>query len=370
MPTTITAAVARAHKSPLSIETLDLDDIRPNEARVRLIATGVCHTDAIVRDGVYPTPLPAVLGHEGGGIVEQVGAAVRNVRPGDHVILSAAYCNYCVRCRSGHVAYCENLLAEDFGGRRTIDGTTALKTHEGEEVSSHFFGQSSFATYANVVESALVPIPKDVPLETVAFLGCGIQTGAGAILNELRPPAGSSVAVSGAGAVGLAALMAARVAGATAIIAIDIHDSRLELARELGATHTINARSTDVTEELILITGGEGVDYILDTTAIPQVLTDLSLALAIRGTLALVGASKPGTDVHFEIGRSLVRGWTFKTIIQGSSVPQQFIPRLVKLWQQGRFAVDKLVRSYGLRDINCAFDDSASGAVVKPVIVF
>lgn len=370
MATKITAAVARAHKAPLSIETLNLDDIRPNEARVRLVATGVCHTDAIVRDGIYPTPLPAVLGHEGAGVVEQVGSAVRSVKPGDHVIMSAAYCTHCTQCRSGSVAYCENLLAEDFGGRRTTDGTTSLETPEGEQISSHFFGQSSFATHANVVESTLVPIPKDVPLESVAFLGCGVQTGAGAILNELRPPAGSSVAVSGAGAVGLAAVMAARVAGATTIVAIDVHDSRLALAKELGATHVINARSSDTAEELLSLTGGRGVNYILDTTGIPQVLANLAKALGIRGTLALVGVARPGTEVSFEIGASLVRGWTFKTIIQGSSVPQQFIPRLISLWQQGRFPVEKLTKQYSLRDINKAFNDSASGAVVKPVVVF
>lgn len=370
MPTQITAAVAREHGAPLTIETLYLDDIRPDEVRVRMVATGVCHTDAIVRDGVYPTPLPAVLGHEGAGVVEQVGAAVRSVQPGDHVVMSAAYCTHCIQCRTGHAAYCENLFAEDFGGRRTSDGTTSLTTAEGEQISSHFFGQSSFATHANVVESAVVPVPKDVPLEAIAFLGCGMQTGAGSILNELRPPAGSSVAVSGAGAVGLAAIMAARASGATTIIAIDIHDSRLELAKELGATHAINARSADTVAEIMRVTSDRGASHILDTTAVPSVLANLARALAVRGTLALVGAARPGTEAPFEIGASLVRGWTFKTIIQGSSVPQQFIPRLVSLWQQGRFPVEKLTRQYSLQDINRAFEDSASGATVKPVIVF
>lgn len=370
MSTTVTAAVARTPKAPLVIETLYLDDLRPNEARIRLVATGVCHTDAIVRDGVYPTPLPAVLGHEGAGVVEAVGTAVKTVKPGDHVVMSAAYCTHCLQCRSGQVAYCENLFAEDFGGRRTSDGTSSLKTAGGESVSSHFFGQSSFATHANVVESALIPVASNVPLEAVAFLGCGMQTGAGAILNELRPRAGSSVAVSGTGAVGLAAIMAARVAGATTIVAIDIHDSRLELAKQLGATHVVNAKSTDTAKELLRLTGEKGVNYILDTTAVPQVLAKLATALSIRGVLALVGAARPGTEVPFEIGSSLVRGWTFKTIVQGSSVPQEFIPRLVSLWQQGRFPVDKLTRAYKLADINQAFADSASGTTVKPVVVF
>lgn len=366
----ITAAVARTAKAPLQIEALELDDLRPNEARVRLVATGVCHTDAIARDQVYPVPLPAVLGHEGAGVVEAVGSAVTTVKVGDHVIMSAAYCGHCIQCRSGRVAYCENLFAEDFGGKRTSDGTTSLKTVKGEQVSSHFFGQSSFGTYANVVETSLIPVAKDVPLEAVAFLGCGMQTGAGSILNELKPAAGSSVAISGAGAVGLAAIMAAKVAGATTIVAIDVHDSRLQLAKELGATHTINARNADTTKELMAITNNQGVNNILDTTAVPSVLANLAKALSIKGTLALVGAAKPGTEAPFEIGQSLVRGWTFKTIVQGSSVPQEFIPRLVTLWQQGKFPVDKLTKTYKLADINKAFEDSASGATVKPVIVF
>lgn len=367
--TTITAAVVRQQKGRFEIEELALDAIRPNEVRVRMVATGVCHTDAIVRDGIYPVPLPAVFGHEGAGIVEAVGGNVRTVGIGDHVVLSAAYCTHCAECRAGRGAYCENLFAQDFGGRRE-DGTTSLTDPAGNLISSHFFGQSTFATYANVVESSLVPVDRSVPLEKIAFLGCGMQTGAGSILNELRPPAGSSIAVSGSGAVGLAAVMAARVAGCTKIIAIDLHDARLALAEELGATHTINARTSNSVEELLRITNGRGVDYIFDTTAIPDVLVNLAGALAVRGTLALVGAAAPGTYAPFEIGASLVKGWTFKTIIQGSSVPQVFIPRLVELWKQGRFPVDKLVKNYALADINTAFDDSASGATVKPVIIF
>jgi aryl-alcohol dehydrogenase len=367
--TTITAAVARENHAPLTLEQLELDAPRANEARIRMVATGICHTDAIVRDGVYPTPLPAVLGHEGAGVVEEVGADVTTVVRGDHVVLSAAYCTHCLECRAGRMAYCENLFAEDFGGRRH-DGSTSLTTSSGESISSHFFGQSAFATHANVVESSIIKVDPAAPLEVLAPLGCGMQTGAGSILNDLRPPAGSSIAVSGAGAVGLAAVMAARVIGCTTIVAIDLHDSRLELARELGATHTVHGGSGSTLDELMAITGGRGLDYILDTTAIPSVLSNAAQALAIRGTLALVGAGAPGTETTFETGASLVKGWTFKTIIQGSSVPQQFIPRLVALWEQGRFPFDKLVKTYKLDDINTAFEDSASGATVKPVVVF
>jgi aryl-alcohol dehydrogenase len=368
MSTTVTAAVVPGTGEPLTIQQLQLDDPRPDEVRVRMVATGVCHTDAIVRDGIYPTPLPAVLGHEGAGIVEAVGSAVTTVAPGDHVVLSAAYCGHCRKCRAGLVAYCENLMAQDFGGTRG-DGSTSLSNDQGP-VSSHFFGQSSFATYANVVETSVIKVSPEAPLATLAPLGCGLQTGAGAVLNELRPEAGSSLVVFGVGAVGSAAIMAARVAGCTTIIGVDLHDSRLELAEEIGATHTVNPATTDVAAEIAKITGGDGIDYALDTTGVPAVLRQAASALAIRGTLALVGAAKPGTDVNFEIGASLVKGWTFKTIVQGSAVPQVFIPRLVELWQQGRFPFDKLVQTYTLDDINTAFADSESGKVIKPVVVF
>jgi aryl-alcohol dehydrogenase len=368
MSTTITAAVAREAGADLVIEELELDDIRPNEVRVRMVASGVCHTDAIVRDQMYPTPLPAVLGHEGAGIVEAVGDSVTTVQPGDHVLLAAAYCGHCARCRAGQMAYCENLFAADFGGRRS-DGTTSL-SKDGEAISSHFFGQSSFATRANVVEESVVKIDPDVPLEIVAPLGCGIQTGAGTVLNELRPTLNSTLVVLGTGAVGSGAIMAGRVAGCSKVIAVDIHDARLELARELGATDVINTRTADLTAEIMRLTDGRGADYVVDTTARPELLRQAADALGLRGTLALVGAAAPGTEVTFEIGLSLVKGWTFKTVIQGSSVPQVFIPKLIELWKEGRFPIDKLMRNYLLEQINQGFEDSANGTTVKPVVVF
>ena len=364
----VTAAVARGPHQDLSLEQVSLDGLRANEVRVRMVASGVCHTDQLVRDQIYPTPLPAVLGHEGAGIVEDVGAAVTTVEPGDHVLLAAAFCGKCRRCRSGEVAYCENLFAADFGGRRP-DGSTAFSSGN-EVVSSHFFGQSSFSSYSNVVEESIVRVPSDIPLETAAPLGCGIQTGAGAILNELRPAPGSSLVVIGTGAVGAGAIMAGAVAHCAQIIAVDIHSDRLELARELGATETVNTRETDLTEEVLRLTGGLGADYVLDTTARPEVMRQGADALAHRGTFGLVGAAAPGTEASFEIGQSLVKGWTFKTIVQGGSVPQVFIPRLLWLWQQGLFPFDKLVKNYEFEDINACFRDSASGATVKPVVVF
>ncbi|GAA1001681.1 NAD(P)-dependent alcohol dehydrogenase [Subtercola frigoramans] len=364
----ITAAVVRAPGADFTVEKVELDELRHNEVRVRLVATGICHTDSLVRDAIYPTPLPAVLGHEGAGIVEGIGDSVTSVAPGDHVVLAAAYCGHCRRCRAGQMAYCENLFAADFGGAR-LDGSTSI-SKDGEAISSHFFGQSSFATYANVVEESVVKIRSDVPLEHLGPLGCGLNTGAGTVLNELKPEIGSSLAVFGTGAVGNAAIMAAKVAECAIIVAVDIHQSRLDLALELGATHTINSITEDLPTRLKEIVGDAGLDYVVDTTARPELLRQAADALGVRGTVALVGAARPGTEVAFEIGASLVKGWTFKTVVQGSSVPQVFIPQLIQLWLDGRFPFEKLVKDYSLDQINEGFADSKSGVTVKPVIIF
>ena len=364
----ITAAVTREIGEPFTIEELELDGIRHNEVRVRLVATGICHTDSLVQNGIYPTPHPAVLGHEGAGIVEEIGESVTSVVVGDHVVLAAAYCGHCKRCRAGQMAYCENLLAADFGGRR-LDGATSL-SKDGEVISSHFFGQSSFATYANVVEESVVRVDKDVPLEHLGPLGCGFNTGAGTVLNELKPTIGSTLVVFGVGAVGSAAVMAARVAECAVVVAVDVFDERLELARELGATHTINSKTEDVAQRLNEITNGNGVDYVVDTTGRPELLRIAAESLGVRGTVALVGAAKPGTEATFEIGSSLVKGWTFKTVVQGSSVPQVFIPQLIQLWRDGRFPFEKLITNYSLAEINQGFEDSKTGKTSKPVIIF
>ncbi|NIH78890.1 NAD(P)-dependent alcohol dehydrogenase [Amycolatopsis viridis] len=365
----VEAAVIASRGATPTVTRVELDAPREDEVRVRMVASGVCHTDAIIRDQVYPTPLPAVLGHEGAGVVELVGSAVTRVSVGDHVLLSANSCGQCTPCLSGSPAYCADLFARNFGGRRP-DGSTSFTDDQGQTVSSHFFGQSSFASYANVAERSLVKIDPDVDLTLVAPLGCGIQTGAGAVLNELQPALGSTFAVFGAGAVGAGAIMAAVIAGCSRIVAVDINDSRLDLARELGATDVINSRTEDVADRLDVITGGAGLDFALDTTGRPEVLRAAADALGTRGAVALVGASLPGTEVSFEIGESLNKGWSFRTIIQGSSVPQVFIPQLIGLWQQGRFPFDKIIRHYRLSDIATAFADSEQGRTVKPVLVF
>lgn len=364
----VTAAVATAPAAPFELRSLELAEPAPEEVRVRMVATGVCHTDAIVRDQVYPTPLPAVLGHEGAGVVEAVGAAVTSVRPGDHVVLSFNSCGRCGNCADGVPAYCLSLVDLNFSGRRP-DGTTTLRD-AALEVSSPFFGQSSFATHANVAQRCVVKVGSELPLDLLGPLGCGVLTGAGAVLNALRPPAGSSFAVFGSGSVGLAGMLAALVSGCTTVIAVDVLEPRRELARALGATHTVDAATEDPVERVREITGGRGTDYALEATGLPTVLRQAADSLAVRGTVGVVGAAAPGTETTFETGMSLIKGWTLRTIIEGDAVPRLFVPRLLELWQRGRFPFDRLITRYPFERINEAFRDAESGAAVKPVLTF
>src|SRR5438309_488089 len=238
----VVAAVVKAKGEPFKIEQVQLDEPRADEVLVKVVGTGVCHTDLICRDQWYPVPLPAVLGHEGSGVVEAVGSAVTKVQPGDHVVLSFVSCGECVACKEGAPAYCGGLYDLNFSGLRP-DKTTALSSG-GSPVHGHFFGQSSFATYALAYERNVVKVDRTAPLELLGPLGCGIQTGAGAVLNSLHPDAGSSIVVFGVGSVGLAAVMAAHVAGCTTIVAVDLKPSRLEAAKRVGATHVIDPSST------------------------------------------------------------------------------------------------------------------------------
>lgn len=364
----ITAAVATEPETPLELREVELEAPRPDEVRVKLVAVGVCHTDSAIRDQLYPTPLPAVLGHEGAGVVEEIGSMVRGVSPGDHVVLSLNSCGRCRHCLSGHPAYCVDAFTHNFGGRRP-DGSTAL--HDGtKELSGQFFGQSSFATHANVAERSVIPVPKDLPLASLAPLGCSIQTGAGAILNTLRPETGATLAVFGAGSVGSASLLAARLTGCTRIIAVDLLDERLATATELGATDVIHAGNEDVVRRIRKLTGGRGVDIAVETTGAPGVLRQAADAVAIRGTVGLVGAAEPGTETSLETGLSLTKGWALRTIVEGDVVPQIFIPHLVELWRQGRFPFDQLITSYPFKGINEAMADAEHGRCIKPVLLF
>ncbi|MFI6366338.1 NAD(P)-dependent alcohol dehydrogenase [Nocardia sp. NPDC050630] len=363
----ITAALTEDKGAEFTLTPLELDAPRPGEVLVRLVGSGVCHTDLIVRDQWYPVPLPAVLGHEGAGVVEAVGANVTAVAPGDHVVMTFNSCGGCRTCVSGRPAYCDQFFAYNFAGTR-IDGSTPLH-RDSADIHAVFFGQSAFATHAVATETNVVKVDRSVPLELLGPLGCGIQTGAGAVLNTLHPPAGSSLAIFGAGSVGLSAVMAAVVAGCTTIIAVDLNPQRLELARELGATHMINGGEGDTVARIQELTSGLGVDYSIETTAVPTVLRQAVDALNQGGTCGLIGAAAVGTEAAIDMS-VLLFGRTVRGIVEGDSVPRTFIPKLVELYKQGRFPFDKLIKTYPFSEINTAVADSEKGVTLKPVLTF
>lgn len=362
----IQAAVIRQKGGPFHIETLRLEEPRPDEVLVKMVATGMCHTDLVARDKVYDVPHPIVLGHEGAGVVERVGKDVQSVQPGDHVVLSYQPCTRCEPCLRGMPFYCIYTYPLCFGGAR-LDGSTATRDAQGNEIHDHFFGQSSFGTFALANDRNVVKVPKEAPLELLGPLGCGIQTGAGAVINVLPVGAGSSFAVFGAGAVGLSAVMAARVSGATTIIAADVVPSRLELAKRLGATHTVNSKDQDPVEAIREITGG-GADATLEATGIPAVLRQAIDAVGVTGTCGIVGAAPLGAEASFDVNDVMIPGKQIRGILQGESIPKLFIPKLVELHLQGRFPFDELVKFYGLDQINQAAEDSEKGVTVKPII--
>ncbi|MCH5517086.1 NAD(P)-dependent alcohol dehydrogenase [Pseudomonas syringae] len=366
-PIEITVAVLRQAGATLRLEQAELSAPRNDEVRVRVVATGVCHTDMVVRDQLFPTPLPIVLGHEGAGVVESVGSAVTTVAPGDHVVMTYMSCGLCLPCETGHPAHCSHMHPLNFGGGR-LDGSTATCSCDGNApIHDHFFGQSSFSTYVVASERNVVKVSKAAPLELLGPLGCGIQTGAGSVLKAMKVEAGASFAAFGAGAVGLAAVMAARVAGATTIIAVDVTPSRLEMALELGATHVINSRDEDPVQRIREITGG-GVNYSLECFGRAEVLRQAIDAVTTLGTCGIVGATKMGTEVAFNVNDVMIPDKRIMGIVQGDVVANAFIPTLVDLYLQGRFPFDKLCRFYSFDQINEAMADSESGITIKPIL--
>ncbi|MGV9768318.1 NAD(P)-dependent alcohol dehydrogenase [Microbacterium sp. NPDC003461] len=365
MTTSVRAAVLHGVDEPFRFEDLTLGDLQPDEVLVKIVATGLCHTDLAVQHGHIPGAFPFVLGHEGAGVVEQVGSAVHGLAVGDAVGLSYAACGRCSNCLAGREAYCLNFMPLNFGGVRE-DGTTTLSAADGSPVHGSFFGQSSFATHAIASAKNVVKLPEGTPLELAGPLGCGIQTGAGTVLNSLDVPAGASIVVAGTGAVGLSAIMGAKVAGATTIIAVDVIPERLEFAQRLGATHLINGKEEDTTARILEITGG-GASYAVDTTGVAPVIEQLIQATAFGARIALVGVPKPGSTI--DLGLVAASGKTLVGAIEGDAIPQNFIPELVALHQAGRFPFDELITTYPFEQMEQAIADTQSGATVKAVLV-
>lgn len=361
----ITAAVVFEKFAPFVIDTIELTDPRPDEVLVRVVASGMCHTDLHGRDGYFQIPYPAVFGHEGGGVVEAIGSAVTSVAPGDHVVMAFPFCGECPNCRAHMPAHCFDSRKLKSSGTRA-DGST-LMSKDGKPVYSAFFQQSSFGSFAVANERFVVKVRKDAPVDQIGAFACGVQTGAGAVFNAMKPQEGESFAVFGVGGVGLSALMAAKLHGCDPIIAVDVHEHRLALARELGATHTINhSGRNDVVAAIRSITG-YGARHTVETSAIPAVLREAIEVLMPLGTCVLLGSARPGTDASFEMP-FLQNGRTVRGVVQGWSEPQKFLPRLVDLMMEGKFPVDRLTTTYDLADINRAAEDATGGRTIKPLL--
>jgi aryl-alcohol dehydrogenase len=360
----IRAAVVREKAGPFTLEDIELEDPRPDEVLVKIVSTGLCHTDLVARMQFLPIPLPGVFGHEGAGIVEKVGSQVRKVKVGDHVATSFSSCGACAPCQTGKPNWCADFKRLNFGGRRA-DGSTTMKKN-GETIYGSFFGQSTFATHSVLSERNVIKVPSDVPLEVLSPLGCGIQTGAGGVINSLKAEPGSSIAVFGIGSVGLSAIMAAVVSGCTKIIAVDILDNRLQLAKEFGATDLINSGKVNPVEEIQKLTGG-GIQYTLECTGIPKVFRMAVDSLMMGGVCGLIGVAPAGMEAHLDM-ITLLDGRTVKGVVEGDCIPDIFIPQLIELYKQGRFPFDRLVKFYALDQINEAAEDSEKGKTLKAVL--
>lgn len=346
----ITAALVPEKGAPFRLEDLELSDPGPDELVVRIAATGVCQTDVHGRDDYFGIPFPCVFGHEGAGVVERVGSAVTRVAPGDRVVMYSPACGRCRACQRGLPGYCAESRRLKFSGKLR-DGRPPFK----QNVSGGFFQQSSFATHALATEGNVLKVPDGVPLEQAAAFPCGVNTGAGAVFNALRAQRGMSIAIFGAGSVGLAAVMAARIAGCDPIWVVDPHANRLELARELGATH-VCADKPNGTFDLSLEAAGH-----------PIALRRAVECLAPLGICCLVGSARKGTDVALEMP-FLQQGRTVRGCIQGDAPGDVFLPKLFEHWRAGRLPVERLIAYYELAEVNRAVADSLSGKAVKPVL--
>lgn len=358
----IQAALVEAPGGPFTVHEVDLEEPRPDEILVRITASGICHTDLSMRQ-IWPSGrLPMVFGHEGAGVVEAVGDAVTTVAPGDTVCLTYRSCGVCTQCATGEPAYCEHSGPLNAGGSRP-DGSSPLSYTDGSPVYGAFFGQSAFASHCLTTESNTVKIPADIPAAVAAPLGCSVQTGVGTVRTVLRPASGTTLAVFGAGSVGLSAVMAA-VAEDCAVIAIDPVASRRALAQDLGAAAAIDpATEGDVASALRDLSGG-GPHCVIDTTGKSTVVSQAITALRKRGTLALVGIGK----AQFDTMPVMTKGITIRGVTEGDAVPARTIPQLIDLYRQGRLPLEKLITEFSFTDIETAAEAALLKSAVKAVL--
>jgi len=362
----VKAAVAYEGRNQFEIDELELSEPGPNDILVRIAGAGLCHTDVKALEGSMRVPKPGVLGHEGAGVVERVGERITKVKPGDHVVLTYDSCGACPACAGGDPAYCEQTGALNFRDARENEPGFFRKGNE--RIHGHFFGQSSFANYAIARAQNTIPVRKDAPLEILGVLGCGVQTGAGAIMNSLAAKSGESVAIFGVGPVGLSAVMAAVVCGCAEIVAVDVLESRLAIATQLGATRCIRAgQNMNAAEEVRRLVPG-GVNVAFDTTSRADSYQRAITSLATKGRFGFV--TVPTGVFEPNLGAMMLGGLSIRGIVQGDSVPDTFIPLLIDLHMSGRFPFDNLITKYPFEKINQAIEDQARGKVVKPVFTF
>jgi len=360
-----TAAIVRAPSEPFSLESVTMQSPRADEVLVRIVACGVCHTDLVCMEQALPVPMPIVLGHEGAGIVVETGSEVQDLAPGDHVLLSFNSCGECPSCEQELPSYCYNFMANNFSGTRG-DGSATMEQN-GKIMHANFFGQSSFATMALTNVRNTIKVSKELPLETLAPLGCGIQTGAGVVMNSLPVNENSSLAIFGGGAVGLSALMAAKLIGAGPIVVIEPLAERRALAQDFGADHVIDPFAVDNVVEEIQKTV-VGVDFSLEMTGIPEVVKQCVEVLKPLGTCALVGAAPIEAEVSLNIMGLLIPGRKIVGIVEGDAEPRSFIPQLIQYYEQGRFPFDRLIDFFEFEALNEAVAAAKSGQSIKPVV--
>ncbi|MDI6910219.1 NAD(P)-dependent alcohol dehydrogenase [Nocardioides sp.] len=364
-----TVAVVNGPGAEFVLEAVEVDGPRADEVLVRIVATGLCHTDLSLRDTLPAEMFPRVFGHEGAGVVEEVGADVTGIAVGDHVVLSLASCRGCAKCQAGQAGYCEQTLMLNYMGFRT-DGSTSY-SREGGPVYGHFFGQSSFARHAVALASSVVVVDPSLDLTRIAPYGCGFMAGSGAVLNVAQPGPGDSVAVYGVGAVGLAAVAAARASGVGTVVAVDLQARRLEAAERLGAIGVDPAGlgETTVVERVKELTGG-GATYGIETTAVPSVLKEAAQSLGVQGTLVVLGLDMSRPEFPVDAIDLLQNGKVVRGSVEGDSDPQEMVPRMLRMNAEGRLPLDDLVTTYPFGEINSAIADVLAGRVVKPVLVW
>ncbi|MET3963251.1 aryl-alcohol dehydrogenase [Marmoricola sp. OAE513] len=361
-----TVAVVNSQGADFTLEEVDLDGPRADEVLVKIVATGLCHTDIHLKGFLPEEMFPNVFGHEGSGIVEAIGEDVTGIEVGDHVVLSFRSCRACGPCTEGAVGYCDSSLLLNYMGMR-MDGSQPY-SKDGAGVFGNFFGQSSLSQHAIAYADNCVVVDKSVDLTKVAPYGCGFQTGAGTVLNVIKPEPTDSLVVFGCGAVGIAAIAAAKHAGVGTIIAVDPLESRREAAGKYGAVGVDPTVEEDVVAKVKELSGGAGASYSIDTTAISAVVKQAQQALKPRGTLVALGLGPE--EYAIDAIDLLQTGKIIRSSIEGDSDPQEMVPRLIALNAAGEFDVDDLITTYPFSEINTAVADVLAGKVVKPVLVW